>query len=479
MGQVSTPEVPQLADGGDAFTLSEDPAHQCRTTPAWPDNREHLASRRRFGHGRSLSRRNEVAAGAYRPPGFPSDWVLSRLSYWVRSGMVARLPAFRGPGRRGGPLSGRGPWVLVVESGRGQNRSALAAVRALAQAGYRAALTVSSPNALAAASRYCQRVVITVPVDDPGFAAAIEAELDSFPYLGVMPTSDAAITALSDPGAPFVDKRLLAKRATDVGLPVPRDRVFETSDELLNSARDLDYPVVVKTSLKFRSNFLPARLINSPAELDTVRETPGPLMVQEYIPGEMHSLNGVMWKGRLVVAVHQRHLAIWPPVCGDACLAVTTEATETLKQQVVRLLDGYNGVFQIEMLGEYLLDVNPRVYGSVDLAVDAGVNLVGVYWDLVRGVPVEPAAPRIGVTYCWWEGEARRMLLRLRGGEATALHSLPAVAGRFVTRELWGDPMPMVARVRYVRQGRRRQHAGPLRWHGDDFAEGRRGSRLG
>jgi predicted ATP-grasp superfamily ATP-dependent carboligase len=174
----------------------------------------------------------------------------------------------------------------------------------------------------------------------------------------------------------------------------------------------------------------------------------------------VHSLGGVMWRGRMVAAVHQRHMGIWPPVCGDACMAVTTEASQTMKEQVARLLDGYNGVFQVEMAGEYLLDVNPRVYGSMDLATEAGVNLAGVYWDLVRGVPVEPVAPRVGVTYCWWEGEARRMLQRLRRGEADALRTLPAVAGQLLTREICDDPMPMLTRLTYMRRVRHGRWAG-------------------
>lgn len=367
--------------------------------------------------------------------------------------MVARLKARGTCGNERGTVASQ-PWVLVVDSGRGQNRSALAAVRSLAEAGYRSAVSVSGPHVLAASSRYCHRVVWTPSVGTRGFAAAVNAELASFRYIGVMPSSDAAVTALSAPGAQFVDKRFLAKRAAALGMPVLWHRVFETSEELLAGADDLDYPVVVKASLKTSLDHRPARRFSSSAELQILLGTSGPFMVQKYVPGEVHSLNGVMWNGRLVVAVHQRHLAIWPPVCGDACIAVTTDAPETLKQQVLRLLEGYNGIFQVELVGDHVLDVNPRVYGSVDLATRAGVNLVGVYWDLVRGAAVEPVAPRLGVTYCWWEGEARRMLLRVRRGEATALETLPAVASRFLTQEIWDDPNPFVTRLRFARQTR-------------------------
>jgi hypothetical protein len=351
------------------------------------------------------------------------------------------------------------PWVLVVESGTGQNRSALVAVRALANAGYRSAVTVSGTGSLASASRYCHRVVPTPPVDSPGFADAIALETASFPYLGVMPSSDAAIIALSAPGAQFVDKKLLAERAADVGLVMPSSSMYTTTQELLDAARDIDYPFVVKASRKTTPHHRPSRLINSPADLAYLRHAPGPHLVQQYVHGEVHSLNGVMWRGRLSVAVHQRHLAIWPPVCGDACLATTTAPPERLRGQVARLLEGYEGIFQAELIGDHLLDVNPRVYASVDLAIRAGVNLVGIHWDLFRGLPFEPVTPRNGVMFCWWEGEARRMVRMLRGGDTTALRTVPVITSRLFSEEIW-DPKPVLIRLRYARRSRRLRSTG-------------------
>jgi hypothetical protein len=351
----------------------------------------------------------------------------------------------------------------VVESGSGQNRSALAAVRALSAAGYRPAVTVSTASALAAVSRHCRRVVRTPPVGTAGFTAAVGAELRAFPYLGAMPSSDAAILALSAPGAQLVDKQVLARRAAQVGLRTPQEWVFDTSEDLLAAAHDLTYPVVVKASRKTGPEYRPAERITSPDGLLAFISAPGPHTVQPYIPDEVHSLNGLLWQGRLVVTVHQRHVGLWPPVCGDACLAVTTEPPEPLSAQVVQLLEGYEGIFQVEMAGDYVLDVNPRVYGSVALAVQAGANLVGLYWNRVRGLPVTPPAPRIGVTYCWWEGEARRMLARLRGGDTNALRTLPVLAGQFLARELCDDPTPVLSRLRFaVTSGAERRSNGRI-----------------
>lgn len=349
------------------------------------------------------------------------------------------------------------PWVLVVDSGSGQNRAALAAVRALAMAGYRSAVTVSSEPALAAVSKYCHRVVPTPNVGSPGFAAAVQAETASHAYLGVMPASDAALIALSTPEAAFVNKEKLAKRAADVGLNVPPHRVFDSVHSLANAAKDLDYPLVVKSALKVSILHRPARRMESPADLEQLRGTATPLIVQPYILGEMHSLAGVMWRRRLVVAVHQRHLRIWPPICGDACAALTIAPDEESVRKVERLLTTYEGVFQAEFVGKYLLDINPRVYGSLPLAVTAGANLVGVYWDRVRGLPFEQTTPRLGVKYYWWEGDMRNMLSRWRAGDirtSEAVRALRTTTGIRAVREFLDDPRPAMARVRYAAASR-------------------------
>lgn len=354
--------------------------------------------------------------------------------------------------------AGVSPWVLVVDSGIGQNRTALAAVRALAEAGYRPAVTTFGKPGLAAVSRYCQRVVYTPRVDSPDFATAVGTEAAAHPYLGVLPTTDAALVALSAAGAEFVDKARLAERAAQAGLRMPGGRTFDSARSLINAADELHYPVVVKPSLKSRLAHRPALRVRSSSELFRYGDAAGPFMVQPYIDGEMHSVAGVMWQGRLVAAVHQRHLRIWPSVCGDACAAVTTSADAALNDKVQRLLTGYDGIFQAEFVNDYLLDVNPRVYGSLPLATAAGANLVGLYWDLVREQVSRPVSPRVGVKYCWWEGDARHVLSGWRQGQITtaeAATALPAGAAASALAEILDDPRPVISRVRYAYSARR------------------------
>ena len=368
------------------------------------------------------------------------------------------------PGRSrgdGGPTATVPPWVLVVDGGSGQNRSAVAAVRALGMAGYRAAVTVSGRYSLAASSRFCGRVVPTPLAGQQGFAAAVRAETAARPYLAMLPASDAAILALSAAGQELVDKTVLAERAAGVGLSVPSGQRFEGVEDLLAEAGQLHYPCVVKAAVKPSAQQRPARQVTGPEGLASFRDASGPFIVQPFMPGEVHSIAGVMWQGRLVAAVHQRHLRLWPPVCGDACAALTTAPDRDLEEKLEHLLSDYDGIFQAEFVGPYLLDLNPRVYGSMLLAVSAGVNPVGAYCALVRGAPVPSLRGRAGVRYRWWEGELRHFYRRRGRGQpilATGLRELRAIRSPPVRPPL--DPGPTVMRLRYaLNQGRQRLRA--------------------
>lgn len=344
-------------------------------------------------------------------------------------------------------------WVLVTDGGDGQARSSLAAVRALAAAGYRPAVTVSSRSSLAASSRYCARRVPVPPVAEPGYAEAVQAELSARPYLTMLAASDTALLALGAPVGHLVDKAELVARARQSGLAVPPTRVFASRDDLL-AAADLEYPLVLKPAI----STYPAALVTSMDELAAAARGDGRFVVQPYLREDLRAAAGVLWKGGLVAAVHQRYFRTWPGECGTACAAQTVEPDLELEQRLLRLLEGYEGIFQAQLAGEHLLDLNPRVYGSLPLAVAAGTNFPALYCDLLRGNEVDPVRARPGVFYRWLEGDLRHMAWALRagrGGIGSALRTLRPHLGTAHSTESLRDPMPMVARLRHAVTRRR------------------------
>jgi hypothetical protein len=346
-------------------------------------------------------------------------------------------------------VTGR-PWVLVADT-YGQSRAAIATVRALAAGGYRAAATTSVPLSLAAASRHCGRRVRVPMVAERGFTEeafgrAVGAEEAQHPYLATIPTSDAAVLALGARGRHLVDKAALAGRAEAVGLPMPPTRLFPSCQGLLEAADELDYPVVVKPTI---SRWAPFRA-DDPDALAEARGRPGPVIVQPFVHDGLRAVGGVMWKGEMIAAVHQRYLRTWPADCGTSSAAETVPPDPELEARLVGLLAEYDGIFQVQLAGPFLLDVNPRPYGSMPLAMAAGANLPAMYCDLLQGRDLPSVRARPGVFYRWVEADLRRIwqdVRRGRYGVGTALRELRPRPGAAHSTESLFDPGPLLARL--------------------------------
>ena len=350
--------------------------------------------------------------------------------------------------------------VLVSDHVDGRSRSAVATVRALAAAGHRAVVTVSGRPGAAARSRACSGVLAVPSVDTPEFRAAIEAYLATEPGSSVLPSSDAVLVALGLPGAALVDKAALPDRAAAAGLRVPPTRQFASGADLLRAAGELEYPVVVKAAVKAGTGEVTSR-VDGPAGLaDAVRPLDGAVVVQPFATGTMRAVCGVLDAGRLVAAVHQDYVRIWPPGCGTASAAVTTAPDLDLEARLPDLLAGHSGVFQVQLIGDFVIDVNPRVYGSLPLAVAAGANLPAIACAAAAGnAPDDLVRGRAGVRYRWLEGDVRSVLHGVRHGGlplGAAAGALRPRRGTAHSVESLRDPAPLLARVAEIARAVRR-----------------------
>ncbi len=338
------------------------------------------------------------------------------------------------------------PWVLLTEGRSGRSRATLAAARALANAGYRPAVTVSGPRSLAASSRACMRRVHVPVAGEPGYKAAIRAELERNEYLTVIPSSDAALLALQAPGAALLDKSYWPAAARAAGIETPPTQQFASVAEM--RAGHVTYPCVVKPTTK---RFL-ARMLRHTDDLDQIPDD-GPLLVQPFLADRMRAVCGLMWEGRLVGAVHQRYERLWPFPCGTVSAATTTPPDVELERRISVFLRDYTGLFHLEFAGDRLLDVNPRVHALMQLGVAAGSDLVVMYCDLLNGEKVEDSRGREGVFYRWIEGDVRSILKQARLGAIPppqAARCLLPRRGTVHSFETLSDPGPLFEDLRFV-----------------------------
>lgn len=321
-------------------------------------------------------------------------------------------------------------------------------MRALRAAGYRPVVGRRPGQiSLAAASRYCTGT-IDIPEATPGAYARALAERD---WLAVFPQSDEALRIMRYPGHEWIDKKVLAQRCLDAGVAPPGTRIFDQVAEMRAAAGDLSYPLIAKPQFRIRELASRAKRCDSPADLRALPETDQGYMTQDFIQGDMQSVSGVMHAGNLLAAVHVRYLRIWPLDCGVSCASVTVAPDPVAEERIRRLLQGYEGIFQVQLLGGYPIDVNPRIYGSLALAIKAGANLPAIVCEIASGEPRPLVRAREGVYYRWLEGDLRNAWARLRRREIGPGAALAQLRPRWGTARGIGslrDPAPLLQRIR-------------------------------
>ena len=374
--------------------------------------------------------------------------------------------------------------ALIVEDGT--QRGALAAVRSLGRAGYEVAVA-SQQKGHAARSRYCARWhAIPAPVEPTEvFAGAVSDLVSRHGYEVAFGVGDAEAIALSEhrdilgcelgyPDHDLVrssfDKVWVAEAAQRAGIAVPRQIQGD----------DPAFPVLVKEQIHGpeTADATSMRVFATKADdeeelgaaVQTIEARGGRAVVEEFVTGPLEAVVVFAHEGSVRALSHQIAEKVYPPGAGVSVRASTVPIDEELARKVDTLIAdmGWSGVAEMQFLrppdGEpRLIDFNGRFYGSLALAIAAGVDLPVLWARTVSGnSPLKEIRARPGVRYQWLEGDLRRAM-RQRGetGAMDVLRTL-AFAPR-ATHSIWGasDPWPAV-RFAAVLVGRALRKA--VRW---------------
>lgn len=336
--------------------------------------------------------------------------------------------------------------ALIV--GEGYERSALAASRALARAGWTVGIGSPTRSGLAAWSRSPSQwhQVPAVQYDLEAFLEAINTAVAEKGYEVVFGAGDAEVLGLSfgrdriSARVPYASHAAVVRAFDKLELSMAARRVgFRTPETVLASEEALARvkgPVVVKPRLHWTAGVhgAPPRLEVKvcPSRRETIRRVSeihaagGEPLLQEVIRGHHLHFTGVRNRdGRIFVAVQQISEALtWPPDVGTRVRSRTVPIDAELEKKVSALMAdlGWFGLAESEFLvpddGQpRLIDFNGRFSESFEQIVAAGSNLAVIWGCLAteREVPqVIPATP--GVRFQWLEGDLRRALVERRGG---------------------------------------------------------------
>lgn len=338
--------------------------------------------------------------------------------------------------------------VLILD---GDTRSALAATRSLGRRGIRVIVADKTRRTLAGASHYCAE---TIAYPDPAqlpdkFISFVRKECLERGVGVVLPMAEMSTTVILQHRSqleplivPFPefetfdqlsDKAKLVKLAQELGIRVPNTEFVDDVSSLEQILGKLTFPVVVKprrSILRGASGWKHAsvRHANSVQEVRHIVAQHEcfcryPFLIQEYVRGESRGIFALYSHGRSVQFFSHRRLRENPPTGGVSVLCESAELHPEALSMAKTLLDSvaWHGVAMVEFKispdgTPYLIEVNGRFWGSLQLSIDSGVDFPWLVHQLATGKGLDAVAEySAGVRSRWLLGDLAALVKALLG----------------------------------------------------------------
>jgi predicted ATP-grasp superfamily ATP-dependent carboligase len=359
--------------------------------------------------------------------------------------------------------------ALLIDEGR--DRASLVGARALAADGWTVGCA-AGVRSLASRSRACDAFHLLTPLasDPERFCADVAAAMSDGDYEIVFPTWEAATSALSAyrshlPGCfPFpehdvlmrcFDKSRLAEAAQACGIASPL-----TAPATPEAIAGWSYPALVKPA-SHAEGFYRATLVHDAQSArdyaQAIATAGGRPLIQERIEGSLVAIAFVADRqSQLLTVSQQRAELTWPRGVGVTARGVTEPPDRALIEKVSALVAHLRwwGLAQVQFLRgadgiARVIDFNGRYYGSMALAINAGVNHPAAWARTALEMPVPQMSQRDGIRYQWLTRDlrasvmsghptqiARALACAPRSAHSLYVPSEPMLAPRFLASQL-------------------------------------------
>ena len=335
--------------------------------------------------------------------------------------------------------------ILILDAGW---RIATTITRSLGRAGVRVALGESSTQYSAAhrppafSSRYCARTVdLPDYLTDPApFVDAILAFVREHSVRVVLPTADSSIVLLAPHRERFAelgctvlvapdaaleianDKTRTLEVADKLGIPYPKSVPVTSVEDVRTAEAQFGYPFVVKPTMSWTSQgaerVAPVEAMNEAEAMKAVDRflaTGCEVIVQQLATGRRESITLFIADGELLAYCGCTAHRTPPPLGGVSAMRESIPVSKELLDMSVNLATaiGMEGPCEVEYRQDargnsLLMEINPRLAGTLENAMHSGVNLPLMVWQWATGQPVQPVLSyRNGVRTRWLAGDMR------------------------------------------------------------------------
>ncbi len=273
------------------------------------------------------------------------------------------------------------------------------------------------------ASRWCQRGIVC-PADEgtEDYLVFLEEVLNYTGAQVIIPSSDGTIALLRQHRARLeqhvhlalasesamsiaVNKEQTLIVAKQLGLGIPEGVTVRTLDEIPEALRDVGLPAVVKPVESWlwsnaQGTRLVSRLVTTPEEarraVDELTRFGGTTLFQKFLSGKREAVSFLYAHGKIHARFAQWAKRTEPPLGGQSVLRQSIAVPVDIGDQAERLireidLEGYSEVeFRRDSKGvPYLMEINPRLSASVEIAVRSGVDFPYLLYQWANGEPID------------------------------------------------------------------------------------------
>ena len=312
--------------------------------------------------------------------------------------------------------------VLVLDAAL---RQSLVSVRSLGKRGLAVAALETEPRAPAFSSRWCQQG-ITCPASagSEAYLHFLEQWLVQNGARVLIASSDSTVALLRqhrerlekhvqialarDPAmGAAINKELTLAVARDLGLGIPRGLAVSSVQDVPAALHEIGLPAVIKPveSWLWSENQdhgarFASRLVTTADEarqaVEELTRLGGTTLFQQFLTGRREAISVMYANHQVYASFAQWAKRTEPPLGGTSVLRQSIALPEDTGEQAERLiremdLEGYSEIeFRRDQAGiPYLMEINPRLSASVEIAIRSGVDFPTLLYQWASGEKID------------------------------------------------------------------------------------------
>jgi carbamoylphosphate synthase large subunit len=203
----------------------------------------------------------------------------------------------------------------------------------------------------------------------------------------------------------LADKWLTYQICLKIGVPTPKTVLLNSNQQVMSLINSFNFPIILKPRMEYaakgilffnKKEELKSYLEKSPIFRDGYNQQLPPYIAQEVIRGELHDVTACAKDGIITSILSQQRLVSLYDFGGGGIINKTTYEP-TIMEYAKRIIKfvRWNGVILFDFIKDqegnyFLLECNPKIWGTTQLTIEAGLNVVQQLIDyFVINKPIE------------------------------------------------------------------------------------------